>query len=367
MSACRLVAGLLVACLVVGCGATRKTVGTVTRSGVKTAFHRRAVEWRLAASVTGRLPAPLQDAAPAATRRFVVLLGGLSAADTSTSGVLHATARGARTAGSLPAALHDAAAATIGGRTYVFGGGNGIAQLDQIVRAPAEPAGHLPQPSSDQSGATIGDTAYVVGGYTGQRWLNTIVAFDTRRGARVVAHLPDGRALRRRRGRERFADHRGRVVAGRHRQSRHLRLVAGPRARAPDRPASGRDDTRGAASLGDVVYIVGGRGASLDTPTDRIVAVDVRNASVRLAGRLPQPTSDAPAATLHGRILVFGGHTAGGTTDAIVSLVRRTPATARRVATANVYAADTPTHSTAQRGMPVNSSTSRTASATPST
>ncbi|HEV8103342.1 MAG TPA: YncE family protein [Gaiellaceae bacterium] len=343
MSACRVVAGLLVACLVVGCGASRKTVGTVTPSGVKTAFHRRAVEWRLSASVTGRLGAPLQDAAPAATRGFVVLLGGLSAADTSTSGVLHATARGARTVGSLPTALHDAAAATLGGRTYVFGGGDGIAQLDQIVRVPAAPAGHLPAPSSDQSGATIGNTAYVVGGYTGQRWLNTIVAFDAHHGARVVAHLPTAvryAAVAAANGSLIIAG--GSLPDGTASRAIYAWSPGQGRARLIGRlPAA--TTHAGAASLGDVAYIVGGRGASLDTPTDRVVAVDVRNASVRLAGRLPQPTSDAPAATLRGRILVFGGHTAGGTTDAIVSLVRRAPTTARRVTTANVYAADTPT------------------------
>src|SRR5262249_3398160 len=54
------------------------------------------------ATVTGRLGAPLQDAAAAVKGGRVVLLGGLSAADASTTTILHATATGARAAGALP-------------------------------------------------------------------------------------------------------------------------------------------------------------------------------------------------------------------------------------------------------------------------
>ena len=332
--------GALVACIAAGCGASRKSVATTVHTDVVRSVHRRPVEWRLAASITGRLGAPLQDAAPAAARRSVVLLGGLTSADTSTDGVIRASASGAHTVGRLPSAIHDAAAANLAGQTYVFGGGNGVTQLDQIVRAPATSAGHLPRPSSDQTAATIGGTAYVVGGYTGTQWLDTIVAFDPHRAARVVAHLPAA---------VRYAA----VTA-----SRGRLIVAG--GSLPNGTASKAiytwtpGERRGhlfaqlpaatthaaAAALGEVAYIVGGRGASVGTPTDRIVAVNVRTGTVRIAGRLPVPTSDAPAATLGDHIVVFGGSTVGGTTDAIVSLVRRSPASSRRAATTNVYAAD---------------------------
>ncbi len=334
--------GALVACIAAGCGASRKSVATTVHTDVVRSVHRRPVEWRLAASITGRLGAPLQDAAPAAARRSVVLLGGLTSADTSTDGVIRASASGAHTVGRLPSAIHDAAAANLAGQTYVFGGGNGVTQLDQIVRAPATSVGHLPRPSSDQTAATIGGTAYVVGGYTGTQWLDTIVAFDPHRAARVVAHLPVA---------VRYAA----VTA-----SRGRLIVAG--GSLPNGTASKAiytwtpGERRGhlfaqlpaatthaaAAALGEVAYIVGGRGASVGTPTDRIVAVNVRTGTVRIAGRLPVPTSDAPAATLGDHIVVFGGSTVGGTTDAIVSLVRRSPASSRRAATTNVYAADGP-------------------------
>ena len=321
---------------------SRKSVATTVHTDVVRPARRRPVEWRLAASITGRLGAPLQDAAPAAARRSVVLLGGLTAADTSTDGVIRASASGAHTVGRLPSAIHDAAAANLAGQTYVFGGGNGVTQLDQIVRAPATSVGHLPRPSSDQTAATIGGTAYVVGGYTGTQWLDTIVAFDPHRAARVVAHLPVAvryAAVTASRGRLIVAG--GSLPNGTASKAIYTWTPGERRGRLfAQLPAA--TTHAAAAALGEVAYIVGGRGASVGTPTDRIVAVNVRTGTVRIAGRLPVPTSDAPAATLGDHIVVFGGSTVGGTTDAIVSLVRRSPASSRRAATTNVYAADGP-------------------------
>ena len=41
-----------------------------------------------------------------------------------------------------------------------------------------------------------------------------------------------------------------------------------------------------AAALGDLAYVIGGRGSTVDTPTRRIVAVDVSTGRVRAAGLL---------------------------------------------------------------------------------
>src|SRR5690242_5713167 len=175
----RILAAGLLACTAAGCGtaahqAQRPTTTTPPAVRPAARLHAHPVRWRLAARVSGRLPAPLQDpASAAADGGGVLLLGGLTAADTSTASILRATGEGAEPRGSLPAAVHDAAAATVAGHTYLFGGGNGVAQLDGIVRVPASQAGRLPAASSDQASATIGETAYVVGGYTGTRWLDT--------------------------------------------------------------------------------------------------------------------------------------------------------------------------------------------------
>ena len=92
-------------------------------------------------------------------------------------------------------AVHDAAAARLPSGVYLFGGGDGVRQHDEIVEVDpatgrATAVGRLPAPSSDQAGAAIGGTAYVIGGYTGVHWLDTVVAWRPGAPARIVAHLP---------------------------------------------------------------------------------------------------------------------------------------------------------------------------------
>src|SRR5207248_9441801 len=152
---------------------------------------------RLAEHALTSLAAPVQDAAAVAVGGGrVMLLGGLTATDTSRTDIHIVDGHRDRRVGSLPVALHDTAAVRIGSAVYLFGGGtNAGTQSDAIVRVPANggtasDVGGLPAPSSDQAAATIGGTAYIVGGYTGSRWLNTIVAWKPGSSARVAAHLP---------------------------------------------------------------------------------------------------------------------------------------------------------------------------------
>ena len=206
---------------------------------------------------------------------------------------------------------------------------------------PAVVAGRLPAPSSDHAAAVLGGQAYIVGGYTGTHWLDTIVAYAGNGSARVVAHLPTA---------VRYAAVTAAggtlvVAGGSLPNGTASRVVYGWRPGSPHVSVLGRlpaETTHAAgASLGAVAYIIGGRGASLDTPTDRIVGIDVAHRRVRLAGRLPRPVSDASASTLGRRIVLFGGHTSAGTTDTIVSLRPQT-ATVHQThsRSANVYAAD---------------------------
>jgi YVTN family beta-propeller protein len=271
-----------------------------------------------------------------------VFVGGLTAADTSSNEIVVVSAAGhARIAGHVPGAFHDSAAVPIGGVVYTFGGGNGVAQLDQILRIDPRTgrvtdAGRLPAPSSDQSAALVGRTAYVVGGYTGSQWLDTIVAWRPGTAARVVAHLPHPLRY------AAVAAAGGRVViAGGSLEdgtastavyefvpNRHVRLIG--RLPAPTTHAA-------AAAVGDTVYVVGGRSATLDTPTARIVAVDVRTGRVRVGGTLQTPLSDTSAVSTKAGVLLAGGHAPTGTSAALTELA---PSTRRTAAVANVYAAD---------------------------
>ena len=309
---------------------------------------------RLVPVDAGTLDAAAQDAAATSFGGGAVLLGGLTAADTSRNDIVTVSRAGSRRVGHLPTAVHDAAAVTIGSLAYLFGGGTGLAQIDTIVKVDprtgaAEAVGHLPAGSSDQAGAAIGDTAYIVGGYTGTRWLDTIVAWKPGGHARVVAHLPSA---------VRYAA----VTA----VGSRLVIAGGslPSGSASDAvyeyaPAAGRVFRLGrlpaptthaaAATYGSIAYVVGGRSAIVGTPTDRIVGVDVATRKVVLAGALSQPLSDLMAVGTARGILIAGGKSTGGTVANIVELRPRGAVRATTTALPgvpplldknNVYAAD---------------------------
>ncbi|HSC50307.1 MAG TPA: hypothetical protein VLD16_08600 [Gaiellaceae bacterium] len=281
---------------------------------------------------TGTLAEPLQDAAGAPVGRAAMLLGGLTAADTSRTDIRIATAGGDRAAGRLPTALHDTAAVRIGDAVYLFGGGTGAnTQSDAILRVPAgggaaRTIGQLPAPSSDQSAAAIAGTAYIVGGYTGARWLDTIVAWRPGGPARVVARLPFSlryAAVTAVAGRLVIAGgslENGTastvVLAYRPGSQRVVRLGRLP---APTTHAA-------AAPLGGHAYVIGGRGAALDSPTARIVAVDPTAGRIRAAGALRSPRSDLAAVQVGGHILLAGGRGVGGTEAGISELSPRVAA-----------------------------------------
>ncbi len=264
------------------------------------------------------LDAPLRDpaSAPLGGDRFV-LLGGLDAADTSTAGIEIANLHGVTRSASLPIAQHDAQAAALGGRVYVFGGGS-YSELDHIVsfdpgNGTTAAVGSLPSAQSDVAVTQLGGRAYVVGGYDGTDWKNTILAWRPGAQVRVVAQLPVGL---------RYAA--VAAAAGR------LIIIGGSTpVRASDAiysfdPATGqlrRIGTLpqpithgGAATIASTVYLVGGRGDALDAQTAKVWAIDPLTGAVHAAGRLPQPLSDAGVVAVGGGIVVAGGLTRSAAT-----------------------------------------------------
>jgi YVTN family beta-propeller protein len=308
---------------------------------------------RIRARTAGSLSTPLQDAAVAALGHTIVLLGGLNSVDTSTADVRTIAGGRERTIGRLPTVFHDGAAVAIGRFAYEFGGGDGVRQLDQILRVDptsgvAARVGTLPAPSSDQAAAAVGGQAYVVGGYTGSAWLNTIVAWQPGKGARVVAKLPVPlryAAVAAAAGRVVIAG--GSLPDG---SASRAVYVFDPATRAVRRLASLPVPTThaAAAALGDQVLVIGGRSAAPNTPTARIVAIDARKGQIRAAGRLPQPVSDA-AVTAVGRGVIVAGGRGDAPVAELTSLaaVRARAARARHTAAhrtaplaLNVYAYD---------------------------
>jgi DNA-binding beta-propeller fold protein YncE len=348
----RLLALALPAALLAGCGGGHRGAATEpTRTTERPApVVRRApapvpLLRRVVTRAAGALATPVQDAAAAPFRSGAVLLGGLTPADTSSDAIATVTRAGSRRVGTLPGALHDAAAVTIGRTTYLFGGGNGFAQLDAILAVDprtgaAQPVGRLPAPSSDQSGAAIGRTAYVVGGYTGAHWLDTIVAWRPGGRARVVAHLPHPLRY------AAVAAAGGRlVIAGGSLESGSASDVVYGWTPGSARVARlgrlpGPTTHAAASSIGDVAIVAGGRGGSPGTQTARIVAVE--GSRIRVVGSLPRPLSDLAAVSTKDGILLAGGRGPTGTTAQISRLVPSTTAKPRTTAVtvANVYAAD---------------------------
>jgi YVTN family beta-propeller protein len=349
------------AAVAAGCGgsnaaAPQTTAGTTSATGTtqRNAAARLLSIRRLVPVDAGTLDSSVQDAAAAPFGGGAVLLGGLTAADTSRDDVITVSRAGSRRVGHLPGVVHDAAAVTIGKLSYLFGGGNGPAQIDTIVRVDprtgaAEAIGHLPSGSSDQTGAAIGATAYIVGGYTGTRWLDTIVAWKPGGTARVVAHLPSAiRYAAVTAVGDRLVIAGGSLPSGSATDAVYeyvpatRRVVRIGRLPAPTTHAA-------AATFGSIAYVVGGRSAIVGTPTDRIVGIDVATRKVAVAGALRQPLSDLMAVGTARGIIVAGGKSTAGTVAGIVELLPRGAVRTTAAALAgvpppldklNVYAAD---------------------------
>ena len=253
-----------------------------------------------------------------------MVIGGADRNDVSTDQVVLLNFRtgSASTAGTLTEPLHDAAAATLGSRTLVFGGGASttLDTVQELVRGGrARPVGQLTASLSDLSAVGVGGAVYLLGGYDGQS------------PADSVLRTTDGRSLEG--GRDAAYGVRYTAVAA---VDGHVYAFGGELGTGADTseiqeydPASGRTRIAGrlpqpvshaaAVVLDDTIYLLGGRrnGAA----SDQILRFDpARGATVR-AGHLASPVFDAAAGTVSGVGYLVGGIGAQGTSvDSIVKL-----------------------------------------------
>jgi hypothetical protein len=279
----------------------------------------------------GALPAAVQDAAVASLQgQRVVLLGGLDAAQSSTAALTVLSGAASVARGALPEAQHDAQAATLGGAVYVFGGGQ-VSSFDHILRyEPASgsvsAAGTLPTPASDVAVAALGDTAYIVGGYDGIHPLDTILAWQPGSSPRVVGHLPAGVRY----AAVSAADGRLIIAGGTTESGLSDAIFSFQPAAAGGSGSVHRIGTlpaaithASAAEVGGRVYVIGGREALTGSQTAAVLAIDPASGAVSRAGQLPEPLSDAAVVALAGRVLVMGGEAPSGTQSSIVALTPR--------------------------------------------
>ncbi len=256
---------VLASCIATGSGTTgaapeRDTVAHVAPPAVESGL----LPWKLRGGLS-------REVALAGPRGRLILLGGLTPASTSVSGIFAIdTANGrARRLGALTGPLHDAAGASLGGHDLIFGGGTAasVATVQEFTppasgRAAAATVGQLSGVRSDATAVTIGWTAYVVGGYDG-----------TRPDAQVLA-TSDGR---------------------------QFRSVAA--LRVPVRyPA--------VAALGGKIFVFGGQavtGPRAGQPVNTIQVVDPARHTAGITGHLPEPLMGAAAVTVGGQVYVAGG------------------------------------------------------------
>ncbi len=236
------------------------------------------------------LSSPLSREAVVANGTGLTVLGGLAADGSSLSSVLTIDTRtgAVQTAGRLANIVHDAAAATIGSQTVLFGGGSPstVAGVQSIAAPTIPPRGNatgsvtgtLPQPRSDLAVTTISaktrghviSTDYIVGGYDGTNYLPSVLA----------------------------------TIDGNHFASVGTLQV-------PVRyPA--------VAALDGKIYAFGGETASVSsitTATDDIQMIDPKSHRTTIVGHLPQPVYGAAAFVIRDTLYVAGGQVPQGSTQ----------------------------------------------------
>jgi hypothetical protein len=280
------VAGLVAVGLVtLGGGSSRRPAGLRVETGhVPRLPPARLEAHRLAVA----LPSPLQDAAVVTLADgAVALLGGLDANDTSTSAVTVLAREHVSMLARLPQAQHDAQGALLGGKAYVFGGGQ-VSSYDHVLRLdPATDSvsevGVLPSGASDVAVAAAGGDAYVIGGYDGARALDTILGWRPGQSAKLVARLP----LSLRYAAAATVGGQVLIVGGSHGESAEDEILRfDPVSRSVTRIGRlPRPLTHASAvAFGSYVYVLGGRGSSPESQTSAILAIDPLNGAVASAG-----------------------------------------------------------------------------------
>jgi hypothetical protein len=226
-------AGVSGALLVAACSTSGRPAPAAHAGGSAPVTHSRGPGQARAAARTGTeaatvrvVPAPYQLPAGVAQEAVLpdgpdlLILGGLSQRSAATASILRLNpVTGSTTAaGRLAAATPGAAAATVNGRDYLFGGGDptGLAGAQQPATRPtasrettgqpatgptmvqrigtrggvATVAGRLPAARSGLAAVTIGGTVYLLGGGTAAGPAADVLASTDGRHFRTVARLP---------------------------------------------------------------------------------------------------------------------------------------------------------------------------------
>ena len=277
------------------------------------------------------LQAPVEREVAVTDGRTIYLAGGLDATGRSVDGVFSLDPlTGALTLlGSLPMRVHDAAAAMISGRLFVFGGGSSQStdtiQSFDLGTNRGRVAGHLPVALSDVSAGTVGGITYLVGGWDGTTTNATIYATSDGTRFRAVGHLPAGVRY----AAVAVAGTDLVVAGGEDRNGRPVRTVSvfdtqgGTVTRIVTLPSPIAHAA--AFSLGGAVYVVGGRGASGNALVD-VWAIDPSSGTLTKKAPLARPVADAGVVSMPAQVWLIGGWRGAAVSQVLLaSLDRASP------------------------------------------
>lgn len=214
------------------------------------------------------LPVALQRASAVVSNGHLVVIGGLDASGNSTNSTYDVTMKKGKasvSAGmSLAQPTHDAGAGVLGGKIYVYGGGQSstTGTIQSLGVGSSSVVGALPQPRSDLAVAQGLGTNYVLGGYDGLTANPTVLSTTNGTTFSSIGTLPQ-----------------------------------------PVR--------YGASVLYEgTLYVFGGQVGS--TPTTTIQAINVHTGQAMIVGELNSPIEGAAAAVVDGHIYLVGGTDASG-------------------------------------------------------
>lgn len=345
-------AGICLALLAAACSATHgqdasrpaRTAGSAA-SGASAARPGPPVPPALeVTSAAYQLPAGISREAVLPQGRDLLVAGGLTPRATSTDAVTRLDPATGQTspAGRLASATHDAAAAMVGGRVMVFGGGEqaSVAAV-QAIRPDGVTTvtGQLPGPRSDLSAVTAGGTVYLLGGYDGAAYDASVLATTDGRRFRTVARLPEPVRY------PAVADLGGQIWVFGGQTGAGITSVI----QRVD-PASGQATVTGhlprpmtggsAFTLDGTLYIAGGQvaatagaaatasPATVLTTSNAVLSFDPRRGTVTTAGRLPVPVAYAGVAVLGGTAFLVGGNNGQRAVPTVARLRRAAPGSA---------------------------------------
>ena len=230
--------------------------------------------WELTSSIAPfTLPAAVSRPTVYASGNGLLVVGGLTAADSTTQSILlvDLARQAVRPAGRLPVPVHDAAGAMVRGRDLLFGcESTAVSSAVQDV-APGTThrlISHLPAPRADLVAISDGTAAYVLGGFDGQQ------------GSATILRTIDGTTF----------------------------TVVGTAAVTVRYPA--------VAASGGSIWLFGGEHAGKQI-TD-VQRIDLATGRGRVTGHLPRPLAHAGAFTLGGSVFIAGGRTSSTVADTVL-------------------------------------------------